>query len=73
MSYVVKRQITGLRNGVEFPKVGEPIDVTSAEVEDYLRLGIITEVIDPELTVETATPPTASVETATGKGKAVKK
>lgn len=65
MKIIMKTQISGTRDGVEWPHPGGVIDVPSAEAEALLHAGYAQRPGSAEGDVEQATAPTADVEQAT--------
>lgn len=78
-AYIVRADMSGTRNGVPWPPIGEVIDLPAAEGESYVLAGIVAPVEPPtppapkpkpkrgrksaRATVEVATADDADVET----------
>lgn len=64
-TYQTLVQISGTRNGVDWPRPGELIELPEAEAADYLAAGLI-----GPLEEETATPPKPETATKRRRGSA---
>jgi hypothetical protein len=56
-------QVSGMRNGQEWPARGSVVDLPDTEAAELVRAGMAVPAGEPES--ETATPPTESTETRT--------
>lgn len=65
MKIVMKRQISGTRDGLDWPAPGEPMDVPDAEGADLCALGMAEPVAEPAR-AERAVAPKPSTRKAKG-------
>lgn len=68
-TYKTLVQISGTRDGVDWPRPGEPIELPEAEAADYLAAGIVGPMDDDAETSTARKPETATTKRRRGSAK----
>lgn len=68
-TYKMRAQLSGTRNGADWPAPGELVELPEAEAADYLAAGFIAPVDDPETSTTPTKPETATTKRPRGSAK----